>query len=250
VNYFKPYCSLSVNSSIFFRNLRPEGLQLTNDSYNAQLKIIDFSTAIQNQNLLEKGNHLLPYYKSERCFLAPELFSPGSSYSEATDMWAFGALVYLIIFGHLPTVPSPENDSSVVNFRLSVDESSSLSEEAVDFLQQCFDIDPVERITSGVALSHPWFEMEDWQLESHYLTNTILVLKRFQIRRKLRVRIQALVWIIRVQRIIRENKQNQLRNEEWLRSDTSSSSDIHQSDLEYHRFAERENSYTSGCILS
>jgi serine/threonine protein kinase len=232
--------------------LRPEGLQLTNDSYNAQLKIIDFSTAIQNQSLLlEKGIHLLPYYKSERCFLAPELLSSGNGYSEATDMWAFGALVYLIIFGHFPAISSPENDSSVINFQLSMDESSSLSEEAVDFLRQCFDIDPTERITSGVALSHPWFEMEDWQLESHYLTNTILVLKRFQIRRKLRVRIQALVWIVRVQRIIRENKQNQLRNEELLRLKTSSSSsDIHQSDSEYRRFAERENSYTSGCILS
>jgi serine/threonine protein kinase len=31
--------------------------------------------------------------------MPPELFSPSESYSKAVDIWSFGVLVYVMIFG-------------------------------------------------------------------------------------------------------------------------------------------------------
>jgi serine/threonine protein kinase len=81
---------------IAHRDLKPENILMTNDSEEAEIKVLDFGLSKiigPNESCTE------PY--GTLCYVAPEVLLE-HPYTKAVDMWSIGVITYLLIAGCLP----------------------------------------------------------------------------------------------------------------------------------------------------
>jgi calcium/calmodulin-dependent protein kinase I len=193
---------------IFFRDLRPENLFLSDDSYNARIKIIDFTSAIATRALQDDPQlYQKKHPFSNSAFSSPEV-NGGEEYNHVADVWSFGIIVFFLLVGHLPFSPSyslqkASTLNSIVALSFKEDYWKGISSEAKDFLSRCLTIDSNDRMTSSEALRHKWFELSEEDLSKDLLNRTVTELKRYQIRKKFRSVIKALILIIRIRKILK-----------------------------------------------
>lgn len=136
---------------IVHRNLTPEHIILEEDKNLLNIKIINFSRAIQVQNDCIVGM-AGSYY-----FSAPEM--QNSSYSSKCDLWSVGIILCLLLSGDPPY--------SLINsktfhyfgysekFGFSEENWSKTSDEAKDLLSKLLCSEST-RLTAKECLSHPW----------------------------------------------------------------------------------------------
>eukprot|EP00066_Takifugu_rubripes_P004704 XP_003968225.1 PREDICTED: serine/threonine-protein kinase H1-like [Takifugu rubripes] len=92
-------------------------------------------------------------------YMAPEVLLR-KPYSSSVDMWALGAIAYVVLSGSLPF----EDDSrtrlyrSIMRgkYRFHGDPWPSVSNLAKDFIQRLLFLDPATRLTADQAVHHPW----------------------------------------------------------------------------------------------
>mmetsp|Transcript_11001 Transcript_11001/g.19619 ORF Transcript_11001/g.19619 Transcript_11001/m.19619 type:complete len:729 (+) Transcript_11001:54-2240(+) len=140
------------SKEIMHRDIKAENFLLANDSPTSVVKMIDFGMAIK----FKKGEMY-----SEMCgsphYLAPELI--GQRYEKAVDMWAFGVLMYLMLYGYYPFDANSTREIAIKVLTASIkwqSKSFKLSRETVAFLACCLQPKMKKRITAEDALEHPW----------------------------------------------------------------------------------------------
>jgi calcium/calmodulin-dependent protein kinase I len=187
--------------------LRPENLFLSDDSYNAQIKVIDFTSAIALHTLQDDPQlYQKKYLFSNSAFSSPEIVR-SEEYNQAADIWSFGMIVFFLLVGHLPfsrafSLPNDRHENSSETLSFHEDYWKEISFEAKDFLSNCLTSNSNNRITADQALNHKWFKVSDERLSKDTLKQTVIELKRYQIRKKFRCVIKALILIIRIRKIL------------------------------------------------
>eukprot|EP00440_Ansanella_granifera_P076662 gb/GFBE01083185.1/.p1 GENE.gb/GFBE01083185.1/~~gb/GFBE01083185.1/.p1 ORF type:complete len:512 (+),score=115.76 gb/GFBE01083185.1/:1-1536(+) len=136
---------------ITHRDVKAENFMLSQPSITSQIKMIDFGMACK----FVEGEYLAGLCGSPH-YLAPELI--GQKYAHHTDVWAFGVLMYLLMYGHYPYDAKHPRDIMVKIITESVrwQTKVTLSELGLGFLQRCLEHNPRKRITAAEGLQHPW----------------------------------------------------------------------------------------------
>ncbi|ELU10585.1 hypothetical protein CAPTEDRAFT_53207, partial [Capitella teleta] len=208
------------SANVIHRDLKPSNL-LVNE--NCELKIGDFGMARGFSNAQIEENHMITQYVATRWYRAPEIMLLPAAYTAAVDMWSVGCILaemvgrrqifpgkdykdqLMLIIGILGT-PSPAflnliKSGAISHFLRSfgLKEKEKLerlypkaSPLIIDILNQLLTIDPRERMTVEMALTHPFlmnyhniddepicvpafnFDFEDMDLDQVKLREVIL----------------------------------------------------------------------------
>merc|ERR1719201_168353 len=104
---------------------------LSGDSIYSRVKMIDFGMATKF-----KPEQVLTELCGSPHYLAPELI--GQKYNHRADIWAFGVLLYLIMYGHYPYDAKHPRDIMVKILTEPITWQSSkakLSNDAIMFMK-------------------------------------------------------------------------------------------------------------------
>jgi serine/threonine protein kinase len=108
-------------------------------------------------------------------YAAPELFSaPGPLFSPAADVWAFGVVLYALLTARLPfnegldartamKIQKGEYDLDLVRTAEALQEEGT--EDAIELVKGCLELDPERRWTIHDILECPWLSACAQQLE-------------------------------------------------------------------------------------
>jgi len=152
------------------RDLKVDNFVFTTAASSApELKLIDFGLADRCDGGRQLGGHA-----GTTDYSPPEALAGGASFGPAADMWAVGAIFFLLLTGEpLIKVEEPMNTplerrhmirNDVVNkvldaryLRLRIQSACSrLPSAAADLLQEMLCQNPKRRITADEALRHPF----------------------------------------------------------------------------------------------
>ncbi len=145
---------------IVHRDLKPENILMTDESENADIRLLDFGLSkILGPD--ETCNE--PYGTLSYC--APEVIK-GENYNKNVDLFSIGVITYLILSGQLPF--NHKNSESEIA-RLTIFEEPSfksriwnnISSEAIHFIKGMLKKNPNERFSIKDAIEHKWFKKFD-----------------------------------------------------------------------------------------
>lgn len=141
---------------IAHRDIKAENFMLSEPVITSTVKMIDFGMATK----FSDGQVLTELCGSPH-YLAPELI--GQKYSYRVDVWAFGVLMYLILYGHYPYDAKHPRDIMVkiltepIRWQTKV----KVSKNGLDFLKKVLDHEAKKRMTAEEALAHRWMQLPD-----------------------------------------------------------------------------------------
>jgi serine/threonine protein kinase len=147
--------------NIVHRDLKPDNILKFKDG---RAVLADFSVSLK----LEDGNQLLldtdgtpAYYAPEECMGEPYLGKPA-------DVWAFGMVLYIMIYGTFPYLSAVHEATFYTQFmkiaRMIISEEYGypdtvpISPALRDFFSHVLEKDPAKRFTIDQALEHPWLK--------------------------------------------------------------------------------------------
>lgn len=102
-------------------------------------------------------------------FCAPEILSNGMhSYSEVSDFWGFGVLIYELVCGCNPFggISTEQTTSRILSQTPRIPDDVICSKELRSFVSKLLRHDPQSRLGwEGIASvkNHPWFDDFDWE---------------------------------------------------------------------------------------
>jgi serine/threonine protein kinase len=162
---------------VLFRNIKPENFLFTSDSNDADIKLVNFTHAV------EVVNGPLTQACGSSGYCSPEMIRR-EEYGKPVDMWSFGVVLFNILSG---TPPFFHKDTGTL-FQMILDNEvsfnpnywSEVSSEAKDLIVKLLEKDPTKRLTVDQALEEPWFLLSVESLKSSQLTklSTDFALKR------------------------------------------------------------------------
>jgi serine/threonine protein kinase len=95
--------------------------------------------------------------------MAPEMLKE-NTYDYKVDVWSCGVVLYEILHRGLPYKSDAyKNKHKVILKHLQnnkISYSKKLSNEVVDLLKKCLELDPKKRLSSAEILKHPWMNIE------------------------------------------------------------------------------------------
>ena len=143
------------DNNICHRDLKLENFLLTTKAKDADIKVIDFG---MSRSFLE-GNRF-----SDTCgtvfYMAPEVADQRISYTEASDMWSFGVIVFALLSGGLPFGGMGMSDEAILALimkgkcNMTSSKWTSVSDDAKDFVASLLVFDPTKRMSATDALTH------------------------------------------------------------------------------------------------
>lgn len=137
--------------SIMHRDIKAENFLLAEKSPTATVKMIDFGMAVKFSPG-EEFNELCgsPHY------LAPELI--GQRYGHLVDIWAFGVMIYLMMYGHYPFDADHTKAImvKVIAGTIRWVTKVRLSDKTVRFLKRVLQPKAKKRVSAEVALEDEW----------------------------------------------------------------------------------------------
>jgi calcium-dependent protein kinase len=145
-------------------NLSADHILLQHNEGESVPKIIGFSDA---QNLLDK--RLINPKSIAYIYVSPEMLE--KTFTEKTDLWSIGVIIYELLVGKLPFPSRDKNDiiKDIYNVRVDYENPNfkTLSFNAQDFIKKLLTGNPDKRISAKEALSHPWLS----QTSKEYFVN-------------------------------------------------------------------------------
>jgi serine/threonine protein kinase len=141
------------NLHIAHRDIKAENFMLAESSISSQIKMIDFGMACR----CEDGQYMTELCGSPH-YLAPELI--GQKYTTQVDVWAFGVLLYLLMYGHYPYDAKHPRDIMVkiLTDAIRWQTKANLSNRCLDLLKNLLEANPKRRLKASEALKHPWIK--------------------------------------------------------------------------------------------
>jgi len=139
---------------IMHRDIKAENFMLTGDSITSTVKLIDFGMAAPFQ----RGEIFTEICGSTN-YMAPELLQ--LQYNHMVDMWAFGVLIYLLVFGRYPfKVSSPESLKMKIAGPINWTPRSTLMlmPATLDFMMAMLEQNPGNRASSKQAQEHAFIQ--------------------------------------------------------------------------------------------
>lgn len=177
-------------------DLKPDNFLFVTPAKDSPLRIIDFG--------MSKFVKRRQYFHSLRgtpYYIAPEVIK--GQYNEACDMWSFGVVMFVMLFGYPPF--HADSDQEIFRqvlegfhpfvkkgYRAHFPLSIPASDSAKDLIGKLLTTDTAKRLTAEEALEHPWLTGESASaapMVEHVLTN----LKNFSAHSRLKERILNLM---------------------------------------------------------
>nr|CEL76886.1 TPA: ULK kinase [Toxoplasma gondii VEG] len=138
---------------IVHRDVKAENFLFKSKSPDSLIKLIDFGMSAK----IPPCGYLTDLCGSPH-YISPELIS--KHYGTGVDMWAFGVMIYLMLFGRYPFEGAkPGHIAREVQHKQldwTSKECMHLTESCVDFLSRLLDRNYRTRLTAAQALQHPW----------------------------------------------------------------------------------------------
>jgi len=141
-------------------DLKPDNFLFTDPAPDARLKIIDFgmSKHVRRRQYLHSLRGT-PYY------IAPEVLR--GQYNEACDMWSFGVVMFVMLFGYPPFHADADQEifRKILNgftpqvrrgYQAHFPAAIPCSDSAKDLIAKLLTSDTAKRLTAEEALAHPW----------------------------------------------------------------------------------------------
>ncbi|KAF4680959.1 hypothetical protein FOZ62_027716 [Perkinsus olseni] len=140
---------------VIHRDVKLENIVIDEDDDGEEVaRLIDFGLALRS-----RGKHGVvdKQIVGSVHYLAPECIRKGR-YSYASDMWAAGVVLHLLLRPSVPPAAAPDNKS--IMKRISTMEleglGNTVSKEARDLRNRLLSLYPGSRLTARDALEHPW----------------------------------------------------------------------------------------------
>lgn len=146
-------------NGIVHRDIKPENILYRSEAQDADIVLVDFGIAT---HLYEHTDTELHGMCGSVGYAAPEVMAR-KGYGKPVDMWGLGVVTYCMLCGFAPfSSVDPklfleQVESATISFEGKY--WDSVSAEGIDFVQQCLNRDPEQRITSEDALHHAWFRL-------------------------------------------------------------------------------------------
>uniref|UniRef100_A0A673G1N8 calcium/calmodulin-dependent protein kinase n=1 Tax=Sinocyclocheilus rhinocerous TaxID=307959 RepID=A0A673G1N8_9TELE len=178
------YCHLN---GIVHRDLKPENLLLASKLKGAAVKLADFGLAIEVQ-----GDQQAWFgFAGTPGYLSPEVLRK-EPYGKPVDMWACGVILYILLVGYPPFWDEDQHrlyqQIKAGAYDFPSPEWDTVTPEAKDLINKMLTINPAKRITAAEALKHPWICQRSTVASMMHRQETVECLKKFNARRKLKVR--------------------------------------------------------------
>jgi mitogen-activated protein kinase kinase kinase len=160
------------------RDIKPENILLDHDGV---IKFVDFGAAkvIARQGKTLAAEHMDTHRGGQNSMAAgtPMYMSPEVIRGHATgrlgavDIWSLGCVILEMATGRRPWA-SLDNEWAIM-FNIAqgnppqLPTSEQLSAPGIDFLEKCFERDPVKRATAAELLQHEWIVAikSQWNIE-------------------------------------------------------------------------------------
>uniref|UniRef100_A0A8C2A5B4 calcium/calmodulin-dependent protein kinase n=1 Tax=Cyprinus carpio TaxID=7962 RepID=A0A8C2A5B4_CYPCA len=178
------HCHLN---GIVHRDLKPENLLLASKLKGAAVKLADFGLAIEVQ-----GDQQAWFgFAGTPGYLSPEVLRK-EPYGKPVDMWACGVILYILLVGYPPFWDEDQHrlyqQIKAGAYDFPSPEWDTVTPEAKDLINKMLTINPAKRITAAEALKHPWICQRSTVASMMHRQETVECLKKFNARRKLKVR--------------------------------------------------------------
>uniref|UniRef100_A0A4W6FV27 calcium/calmodulin-dependent protein kinase n=1 Tax=Lates calcarifer TaxID=8187 RepID=A0A4W6FV27_LATCA len=181
-------------NGIVHRDLKPENLLLASKLKGAAVKLADFGLAIEVQ-----GDQQAWFgFAGTPGYLSPEVLRK-DPYGKPVDMWACGVILYILLVGYPPFWDEDQHrlyqQIKAGAYDFPSPEWDTVTPEAKDLINKMLTINPSKRITAAEALKHPWICQRSTVASMMHRQETVECLKKFNARRKLKVRLLAILHV-------------------------------------------------------
>ena len=136
---------------ILHKDIKPENVFLCRDGF---IKLVDFGVAqeVDEASTVERNEQGKRVVRGSPGYLAPEQWGAGRA-TTATDIWAFGVLLYEMIVGHRPYSGSPRRElSKLVRSAKPIqppEEFDEIPRDLADLVLHMLDKQPSQRPTAS-----------------------------------------------------------------------------------------------------
>lgn len=163
--------------NIIHSDLKCENLMLSSwDESKAELKIVDFGTSVTTEAACEGLDGDIDDFKGTAAYCSPERLRDDTGCpSKADDMWAIGAIVFILLTGSHPFDPQGDlfdEDIEEIILSISPDEAGvnrfrevvldqrvdQLTDSSKELIQQLMHPDPKQRLQSSALLGNSWVQ--------------------------------------------------------------------------------------------
>lgn len=187
------YCH---QNDIVHRDLKPENLLLASRVKGATLKLADFGLALE----VHGDEQALYGFAGTPIYMAPELLK-SKPYGKPVDLWACGAILFLMVFGQPPFYHPNEYKLfariKIGAFNFPSSERDKATPDVKDIISRMLTVNPAKRITAAEALKHPWISQRRKVASRTHRQDTIVRLRQFNARRKFKGAILAILMVVR-----------------------------------------------------
>jgi len=176
------YCH---KNAICHRDLKPENFIFKSKGDGSNLKLIDFGLSTSYFKHVGYGHGIYTRMSTRAgtaFFMAPEVLE--SDYTNACDMWSWGVILYIMLWGYPPFDGDTEEEIllnvQAGEFDFDDEVWDKVSKEAKDLICKLLVAED-DRLSPKEALEHPWFSLTHISEKSEGLgENHIKRLKKFQ----------------------------------------------------------------------
>ncbi len=147
---------------VFHRDLKPNNIIVDEDCGCLNFKITDFGIAKLAEEELDKASKSTQSMQESSTmfgalpYMSPEVIYDPKAGTLASDIWAFGAIIYRMLTGSLPfgegLAAIPKITSGIPpaapHAQKNMHQFFSLQEELWEIIRGCFEIDPTKRPTA------------------------------------------------------------------------------------------------------
>eukprot|EP01017_Pseudomicrothorax_dubius_P039474 TRINITY_DN6061_c0_g1_i1.p1 TRINITY_DN6061_c0_g1~~TRINITY_DN6061_c0_g1_i1.p1 ORF type:complete len:191 (-),score=41.86 TRINITY_DN6061_c0_g1_i1:34-606(-) len=139
---------------ICHRDLKPENFLFSDNSIDAEIKIVDFGLS---KKFSDEDNNQMTTVVGTALYVAPEVLK--GSYDEKCDEWSLGVVLYVILSGNPPFYAETKREifKKIESGRYNFEgpEWSRVSSLAKDLIKKLLVVDPKRRLSAApVSYTH------------------------------------------------------------------------------------------------